>query len=73
MPLLFYGLKEMTIHMGSLLVCGDCGASYMRRIERGKVIWRCASHIEKGRASCESSPILEEERLKIQDIMMKKN
>lgn len=27
--------------LGNLLVCGYCGASYQRRIERGKVVWRC--------------------------------
>ena len=27
--------------IGNLLVCGDCGASYRRRTERGKVMWRC--------------------------------
>jgi site-specific DNA recombinase len=34
--------------LGNLLVCGDCGASYRRRTERGKVVWRCATRIEKG-------------------------
>ena len=52
------------------MVCGECGASYRRRTERGKVVWRCATRIEKGRASCESSPTLEEEHLK--DVVMKK-
>ena len=50
--------------LGNLLVCGECGASYRRRTERGKVMLRCATRIEKGRASCESSPTLEEEHLK---------
>lgn len=35
--------------LGNLLVCGDCGASYRRRTERGKVVWRCATRIEKGK------------------------
>ncbi len=34
--------------LGNLLVCGDCGASYRRRTERGKVVWRCATRNEKG-------------------------
>jgi len=34
---------------GNLLVCGDCGASYRRRTERGKVVWRCATRIEQGK------------------------
>lgn len=50
--------------LGNLLVCGECGASYRRRTERGKVIWRCATRIEKGRESCANSPSLEEEILK---------
>lgn len=32
--------------LGNLLVCEDCGASYRRRTERGKVLWRCATRIE---------------------------
>lgn len=35
--------------LGNLLVCGDCGASYRRRTERGKVVWRCATRIEQGK------------------------
>ena len=49
--------------LGNLLVCGYCGASYRRRTERGKVIWRCATRIEKGRSECSNSPSLEEEML----------
>lgn len=43
-----------------LLVCGDCGASYRRRTERGKVVWRCATRIEKGKDACPHSPTLDE-------------
>mgnify|MGYP000990063720 FL=1 len=50
--------------LGNLLVCGDCGASYRRRTERGKVVWRCATRIEKGKDSCANSPTLDEERIK---------
>jgi site-specific DNA recombinase len=50
--------------MGNLLVCGDCGASYRRRTERGKVVWRCATRIEKGKNSCSNSPTLDEEWIK---------
>ena len=45
---------------GNLLVCGDCGASYWRRTERGKVVWRCATRIEKGKEACLHSPTLDE-------------
>ena len=47
--------------LGDLLVCGDCGASYRRRTERGKVVWRCATRIEKGKEACPNSPTLDEE------------
>lgn len=50
--------------LGNLLVCGDCGASYRRRTERGKVVWRCASRIEKGKGVCPNSPTLDEEWIK---------
>lgn len=46
--------------LGNLLVCGDCGASYRRRTERGKVVWRCATRIEKGKKACSNSPTLDE-------------
>lgn len=42
------------------MVCGDCGASYRRRTERGKVVWRCATRIEKGKEACPHSPTLDE-------------
>ena len=46
--------------LGNLLVCGDCGASYRRRTERGKVVWRCATRIEKGKEACAVSPTINE-------------
>ena len=46
--------------LGNLIVCGDCGASYRRRTERGKIVWRCATRIEKGREACSHSPTLDE-------------
>lgn len=46
--------------LGNLLVCGDCGASYRRRTERGKVVWRCATRIEKGKDACPDSPTVNE-------------
>lgn len=50
--------------LGNLLMCGDCGASYRRRTERGKVVWRCATRIEKGKGACPNSPTLDEEWIK---------
>jgi site-specific DNA recombinase len=50
--------------LGNLLLCGNCGASYRRRTERGKVVWRCATRIEKGKEVCANSPTLDEEWVK---------
>ena len=50
--------------LGNLIACGDCGASYRRRTERGKVVWRCATRIEKGKEACSHSPTLDEEWIK---------
>ena len=47
--------------LGNLLVCGECGATFRRRTERGKVVYRCATRIEKGREACKESPTIEEE------------
>lgn len=47
--------------LGNLLVCGDCGASYRRRMERSKVVWRCATRVEKGKDACPHSPTLDED------------
>jgi site-specific DNA recombinase len=55
--------------LGNLLVCGDCGVSYRRRTERGKVVWRCATRIEKGKKACQQSPTLDEEW--VQDTLSK--
>lgn len=53
--------------LGNLLVCGECGTAYRRRTERGKVVWRCATRIEKGKDTCLYSPTIKEEW--IQDIL----
>lgn len=50
--------------LGNFLVCGACGASYQRRTERGKVVWRCATRIEKGKETCLHSPTLDEAWIK---------
>lgn len=50
--------------LGNILECGYCGASYRRRTERGKVVWRCATRMEEGREHCTDSPTLNEEWIK---------
>lgn len=47
--------------LGNILVCG---ASYRRRTKRGKVVWRCATRIEKGKEACAGSPTINEEWIK---------
>ena len=50
--------------LGNILECGYCGASYRRRTERGKVVWRCATRMEEGKDLCADSPTLNEEWIK---------
>ena len=50
--------------LGNILECEECGAAYRRRTERGKVVYRCATRIEKGRDACRESPTIEEEWIK---------
>lgn len=50
--------------LGNILECEACGASYRRRTERGKVVYRCATRMEKGREACKESPTVEEEWMK---------
>ena len=49
--------------IGNILVCGYCGAGFRRRTERGKVVWRCATRVEKGRKACPESPTLKNEEI----------
>ena len=44
--------------LGNILECEECGAAYRRRTERGKVVYRCATRIEKGREACKESPTI---------------
>ena len=50
--------------LGNILECEECGTAYRRRTERGKVVYRCATRIEKGRDACRESPTIEEEWIK---------
>lgn len=50
--------------LGNILECGYCGAAYRRRTERGKVVWRCGTRMEKGRDICSDSPTLKEDLIK---------
>ena len=50
--------------LGNILECEECGATYRRRTERGKVVYRCATRIEKGREACKESSTIGEEWIK---------
>lgn len=52
--------------LGNILECEECGATYRRRTERGKVVYRCATRIEKGREACTESPTIGEEWIKVE-------
>ena len=52
--------------LGNILECEECGATYRRRTERGKVVYRCATRIEKGREACTESPTIGEEWIKME-------
>ena len=53
--------------LSELLICGECGTPYRRRISmcRGekKVYWRCINRIEHGTTFCKNSIGVEEEKL----------
>lgn len=47
--------------LSNLLVCGDCGGRFRRRTECGKIVWRCGTRMEKGKAECKNSPTLNDQ------------
>ncbi len=53
--------------LSELLICGNCGTPYRRRIwtKNGKkqVVWRCISRLEHGKKYCPDSPTIKEENL----------
>lgn len=49
--------------LSNLLVCGNCGSGYRRRTERGKVMWRCGTRMEKGKETCKHSPTLNDQQM----------
>ncbi|MPM21371.1 hypothetical protein SDC9_67815 [bioreactor metagenome] len=48
--------------LSELLICGNCGAPFRRvtwtRPEGKKIVWRCISRLEHGKAVCKDSPTL---------------
>ena len=53
--------------LSELLICGQCGTPYRRRIwtksGNKQVVWRCISRLEHGRKYCPDSPTIKEENL----------
>ena len=53
--------------LSELLICGQCGTPYRRRIwtKNGKkqVVWRCISRLEHGKKYCPDSPTIKEKNL----------
>ena len=47
--------------LSNLLVCGYCGGGFRRRTERGKIVWRCGTRMEKGKTECKNSPTLNDQ------------
>lgn len=50
--------------LSNLLVCGNCGAGFRRRTERGKIVWRCGARMEKGKDCCRYSQTLKDDQIK---------
>jgi site-specific DNA recombinase len=50
--------------LANFMVCEECGASFRRRTEREKVVYRCAMRMEMGREACGGSPTIEENWIK---------
>lgn len=55
--------------LSNLLVCGDCGGRFRRRTECGKIVWRCGTRMEKGKAECKKSPTLNDQY--VRDMLVK--
>lgn len=53
--------------LNELLVCGECGSPYRRRLwmPRGerRYVWRCLNRLENGKKFCKHAPTLEEPAL----------
>ncbi|MBQ3077732.1 MAG: recombinase family protein [Clostridia bacterium] len=43
------------------LICGNCGAVFRRKDNRGIISWSCIGHDNKDRVSCEITPVAEAE------------
>jgi DNA invertase Pin-like site-specific DNA recombinase len=51
--------REMPYPFTGLLVCGNCGKHYRRRITPTQAVWRCATYETLGKSACASKQIPE--------------
>lgn len=42
-----------------MIVCGNCGCHYKRKITNGKVAWNCVTYLQRGKAVCHAKQIPE--------------
>lgn len=49
--------------LSKLLKCGECGSNYARRIERGKIVYRCSNRMHHGIEKCPCSITLKENEI----------
>lgn len=42
-----------------MIVCGNCGSHYKRKITNGKVAWNCVTFLQKGKAVCHAKQVPE--------------
>ena len=48
-----------------MIVCGNCGCHYKRKITNGKVAWNCVTFLQKGKALCHAKQIPEDTLYKL--------
>ncbi len=40
-----------------LVFCGRCGKHYIRKVNSGRVIWHCATYLQRGKACCAAKAV----------------
>lgn len=43
-----------------MIVCGNCGCHYKRKVSNGKIAWNCGTFLQKGKAFCHAKQIPED-------------
>jgi DNA invertase Pin-like site-specific DNA recombinase len=55
-----YEYRSTDYPFSGMIVCGNCGKVYRRKICHGKVAWNCATYMQLGKSHCHSKQIPEE-------------